>query len=127
MPAAKSATLWVLSNRLDDRTVLWERDAAHPGGEAFVAGATPAYVGRTGAIEGLLRDGLLIEVPEPKDGPKKPLVGEVAAPEAQADVPGQAVRLGRTLDPDLFPTTPESVKKQQDEAGSAIPAPRAGT
>lgn len=106
MPAAKSATLWVLSNRQDDRVVLWERDTAHPGGEAFVAGATPACVGRTAEVERLLRDNLLTEVSEPKDGPRKPIVDEVPLEEAAPDMPGQPTRLGRTPDPEVFGDAP---------------------
>lgn len=126
--AEKSKTLWAMSNRKDDRVVLFERDPAHPGGEAFVGGPAPAYVGRTGTVEGLLRDGLLIEVPEPADGRKKPQVPEEAAPDAlAADAPGQVVRLGRELDPELYPDgTPKDVAVQQERAGEEIPVP-AGT
>lgn len=99
---AKSTTLWVLSNRQDDRVVLWERDPAHPGGEAFVGGPTPAYVGRTAEVERLLKDGMLVEVSEPKDGPRKPIVDAVPLEEPAPDMPGQPTRLGRTPDPAIF-------------------------
>jgi hypothetical protein len=128
MAQEKSATLWVLSNRVDDRVVLWERDPAHPdGGEAFVAGSTPAFVGRTGTVERLLQQGLLLEVPEPKDGPKKPTpIGPSVAGVAAA-MPGQATRLGRTPDPDLFPSDAiAKVEQRQEELPDEVPVP-AGT
>lgn len=127
MPEEKSATLWVMSNRLDDRVVLFERDPAHPSGEAFVAGSTPAFVGRTGDVERLLREGQMIEVPEPADGRKKPIpVGDEALGEANA-LPGRVTPLGRKLDPDLYPKgTTKAVEEQQERAGDELAVP-AGT
>lgn len=128
MAQEQSATLWVLSNRIDDRVVLFERDPAHPdGGEAFVAGGTPALVGRTGEVSRLLQQGLLVEVPEPRDGPKKPVsIGPVDAGVAGA-MPGQVARLGRKLDPDLFPQSAiEKVEARQEQLPTEMPVP-AGT
>jgi hypothetical protein len=101
--AADSPYIWVISNRKDDRTVLFERDPEHPGGEAFVGGATPAKVGRTARIDQLLHSGEIIQIPEPPDGPKKPVDVAALAPQAPPAQPGQAIKLGRTLDPDLVP------------------------
>lgn len=109
--------LWVLSNRVDDRTVLFERDPRHPGGEAFIGGAAPAHVFRTPEIERLLRDGLLVEVPEPQDGPKKPLATPAIGAGPVAAQPGQPVRLGRVPDPDLFDAGQRaSIREAQAEA-----------
>ena len=45
-----------------DEVVLFERDARHPGGEAYVAGATEVEVFPTALVISLLRDERLIEV-----------------------------------------------------------------
>jgi hypothetical protein len=42
--------------------VLWERDPAHPGGEAMIAGESPVRVGMSPAVSKLLRDGEIEEV-----------------------------------------------------------------
>ena len=116
--------MWVLSNRKDNRVVLWDRDREHPGGEAFVAGSTPAHVAKTGEVERLLREGLLIEVPEPKDGPKKPLFVEAVDPSERADGPGQPIRLGRAIDPELFSEAEvRSIEKKQEAAPDEVPVP----
>ncbi len=118
-------TIWVMSNRQDDRAVLWERDAAHPGGEAFIASGVPDHVARTGEVERLLRSGELVEVPEPADGPKKPVQVEAVDLSANQDGPGRPTRLGRKPDPELF--NDGEVKrieaKQEDTPDSlAVPA-----
>lgn len=101
-PVSDGEPIWVLSNRVDDRVVLFERSPEHPGGEAFVGGAAPARVGRTGTVEDLLRRGLLLEVPEPPEGPKKPKPTAAVAEFARAQQPGQPIRLGRVPNPDIW-------------------------
>jgi hypothetical protein len=49
-----------------DEVVLWEQDADHPGGEAFVAGPKPVQVAVTGLVEKRLREGVIAEVPSGK-------------------------------------------------------------
>jgi hypothetical protein len=56
-------------------TILFERDAAHPEGEAFVAGPKPVTVGRTSEVERLLRDGALREC-DPADAKSKKAPGQ---------------------------------------------------
>lgn len=132
--ATDSPYIWVMSNRKDDRVVLFERDDAHPGGEAFVGGSTVAKVGKNGTVQNLLREGLLVEIPEPpatvrdpedasKTIPnrKKPLdLGSFVEP-FPANQPGQPIQLGRTPDPDLVPEGAlKAVQKQQDAAPDQI-------
>jgi hypothetical protein len=95
--------IWVISNRQDDRVVLHERDARHPGGEVFIGGPTPAPAYRTAEITRLLFSGEIIEIPEPPDGPKKPQPVQAVVPQTAPAQPGQPIRLGRKLDPDLVP------------------------
>lgn len=45
-----------------ETVALFERDAAHPGGEAYVAGSDPVEVGITPRVSQLLREGTLEEV-----------------------------------------------------------------
>ena len=101
--AKESPYIWVISNRKDDRVVLFERQPEHPGGEAFVGGPTPAKVGRTAEVERLLHSGEIIQIEEPPDGPKKPKEVESVAPQNPPAQPGQPIRLGRELDPELVP------------------------
>jgi len=123
--ADETKTVWVLSNRKDDRTVLWEQDAAHPGGEAFVGGSAPAHVAKTPAIEGLLRSGLIIEIPEPPDGPKKPIPVTANVGDFVLNQPGQPIQLGRAVDPDLLagPSAEKAVARAQEAAPDAIKVP----
>jgi hypothetical protein len=109
---------WVLSNRQDDRAVLYERDAVHPGGEAFIGGSAPAYVGRSSVVASLLQQGLIIEVPEPADGRKKPLIPDDVPESPAPALPGQVIKLGRTPDPELFPA---AVMKQVEKQQAALP------
>jgi hypothetical protein len=95
--------LWVISNRQDDRVVLFERDPRHPGGEAFVGGSAPDKVYRTAEVERLLHTGELLEIPEPPDGPKKPVDVAPVISQAPAAMPGQPIKLGRRFDPDIVP------------------------
>ena len=121
----KDEHIWVLSNRKDNRVVLWERDAAHPGGEAYIAGSAPAPVGKTGEVARLLREGQLIEVPEPKDGPKKPRILEAVSPEAAAAMPGQTTPLGRKPDPELFSDSEvDRIEKVQEKLPDEVAVPQ---
>ncbi len=44
--------------------VLWEKNNAHPGGEAFIAGDTPVRVALTPTVQKLITDGRIEEVAE---------------------------------------------------------------
>ncbi len=118
-------TIWVISNRRDDRTVLWEQNVAHPGGEAFIGGAGPANVAKTPAIESLLRSGLIIEIPEPPDGPKKPIPVTANTGDFVLNQPGQPIQLGRAVDPDLLAgaSAEKAVAKAQENAPDTIAVP----
>jgi len=110
-----------MSARTDDRVVIFERDPRHPGGEAFIAGATPDYVYRTPQINQLVMNGLIVEVPEPKrtikvlqDGeevevpnPRYPAESGIEPGNLFATQPGRPIPLGRKLDPDLY--DPEAI------------------
>lgn len=122
---AEQDAIWVLSNRVDDRVVLWEVDPAHPGGEAFVGGSGPDKVARTPRVNALLRSGELVEIPEPPDGPKKPVQDYGPTPEsARPDQPGEPTRLGRVPDPAIVPPdAAEQVQAQQERAGDQVPVP----
>lgn len=53
-----------------DRVALWERDPAHPGGEAFVAGPALVQVAPTPAVLAGIRVGRLVEIkPKPAHQP----------------------------------------------------------
>lgn len=127
-------TLWVVSNRKDDRIVLWERNPAHPGGEAFVGGGTPEHVARTAEIDRLLHEGLILEVAEPPGSTdpdaenfnrKKPHDLPSVETGAVAAQPGQAIPLGRELDPDLVSAaTMKKVKAQQARLPQQLGPPR---
>ncbi len=120
-------TIWAMSNRQDDRVVLWEQDEAHPGGEAFIGGSAPDLIAKTPRVEGLLREGLLIEIPEPPDSRKKPIVLETESPSSIApNQPGQRTQLGRVLDPELVPESAQAkVEAAQKQAGDSKPVPSA--
>jgi len=108
--------LWGLSGRTDSRVVLYERDVRHPGGEAFIAGPTPDFVYRTGQVQQLVMQGLILEVPEPmrtvklhQDGQEVEVANRRYPSESQAEAglefaaqPGRPIPLGRVLDPELF-------------------------
>jgi len=65
--ADKIEKMWVESGREDDSVVLFERDDAHPDGEAFVGGrGIPEHVARTAKVEAGLESGELIESHEPE-------------------------------------------------------------
>ncbi len=63
--AEESKTLWVRSNRNDNRVVLYEVDPAHPGGEALVFrdGDRAFEVGETPEVQRLLHEKQLVKVP----------------------------------------------------------------
>jgi hypothetical protein len=112
----QSNVFWGVSGRTDDRVVLFERDPMHPGGEAFIAGPTPDFIYKTGQVNQLLMQGLIVEVPEPKrtvkvmrDGqeteipnPRYPVNTGIETGDSVAAQPGRPIPLGRTLDPELF-------------------------
>lgn len=52
---------------------LWERDAAHPNGEVWIAGPDPVEVGDTVAVQQALTDGKLekVSATEAKQEPKR--------------------------------------------------------
>lgn len=115
--------IWVISNRKDDRTVLWERDVEHPGGEVFIGGAAPAEAARTPEINRLLREGLILEIPEPPKSRKKPLPLDEVPTTFYPSQPGQRIELGRTMDPELVPEgAMKSVEKQQEKAPEFVPS-----
>lgn len=117
-------TMWVLSNRVDDRVVLWERDRAHPGGEAFVASSTPARVAKTPEVERLLRAGMLVEVAEPLDGDKKPLDVEAVNAAGSPDGPGRPTRLGRAVPEGMFSEAAvKKIEQAQEGAPREVPVP----
>ena len=96
-----------------DKTVLWEKNKAHPGGEVFLSTGDVAQVAKTPAVEERLRKGTLVKVsgqaedshgPEDdsEEGEDKPEIGAgvvmladaggpvdnvVAGPEAAANMP----------------------------------------
>lgn len=123
-PAAKDPNvLWVISNRQDDRVVLFERDPRHPGGEAFLGGSAPDKVYRTAEVDRLLHTGEAIEIPEPPDGPKKPVDVAPVISQAPPAMPGQPIRLGRKLDPELVPAGAlAQVRQRQQSAPRDIPS-----
>lgn len=129
-------TKWYLSNRGDDRNVIWERDTRHPGGEVLIGGSSPVRAYLTQGIQSALYNLLLIEVPEPKrtitgpDGeeipnrkyPPEPTVDMAIVTAAQ---PGQPVPLGRKLDPELWDEGQRSaVSKKQAEMPRELPVPQ---
>lgn len=123
-PAAEpSPYIWVMSNRQDDRVVLFERDPAHPGGEAFVGGEGPDQVARTTRVVTLLRDGLLVEVPEPVEGRKRPVAVPARSDAVPANQPGQPIALGRTPDPERFGEGVEAIKAAQNRAPESVAVP----
>lgn len=101
--AEESDYIWVISNRKDDRVVLFERDPRHPGGEAFIGGSAPDRVARTAEIDRLLHTGEIIQIPEPPESKKKPVEFAAVVSGTPAAQPGQAIQLGRKLDPEIVP------------------------
>jgi hypothetical protein len=75
----QSKTQWVVSARTDDKVVLWEVDAAHPGGEAYVAGKVPAEVAPTAAVNAALRQGELRDATPEEISKRKSQLGAPAA------------------------------------------------
>ncbi len=120
----EKSTIWVVSNRKDDRVVLFERDPAHPGGEAFVGGSGPAEVAKTPEVQRLLREGLVVQIPEPPDNRKKPVpIDDVNARPAAAQ-PGEPVKLGREMDPEVvLPAAVKDIEAKQKSLPQSIPVP----
>lgn len=118
---AESEHLLVVSGRDDDTVVLFERDPAHPDGEAFVGARfngkgqlVPVAVGRTATVVAGLHNGSLIEVGA--DG--NPVGEDIEPPE-----PPLAVTLGSGERP-----VGESASGRQDRlsiANTATPGPEA--
>lgn len=81
----------VKSGRLDAKVVLFEKDDAHPGGEAFVAASEgpdgiglvnePVEVGRTALVDAKIHEGQLIVV----EGGGRMAVSEQAKAEQEAN------------------------------------------
>jgi len=128
-------TAWYVSNRVDDRVVLWERDPRHPNGEVFLAGGTPARAFRTTNIQRLEMSGEILEVPEPNKTATDADGNEVANRKMPLDVgvdpgltmaaqPGHEAPLGRKLDKDLWSDKArDTVAKRQAQFPGAVPAP----
>jgi hypothetical protein len=114
--------LWVVSNRKDDRVVLHERDPRHPGGEAFIGGSAPDKVFRTATIERLLHSGEILEIPEPPQSKKKPVEIPVYHPQSAPAQPGQAIQLGRQLDPEVVPEAAQAAIARNRRGPSHIPS-----
>ena len=111
----------MVSNRKDDRVVLHERDPRHPGGEVFIGGPTPDRAFKTAEIVRLIFSGEIVEIPEPPDGPKKPIEVEAVVQYATPAQPGQAIKLGREFDPDLVPKgVLKAVQARQAQVPSSI-------
>jgi len=134
-------TAWFLSNRVDDRTVVFERDPRHPGGELFLGGAGPDRGYRTGTVQRLLQSGEIIEVPEPRKtmmvfDPEAGEEVEVAHRKYPIDPgvepglmfatpPGRAAQLGRKMDKDMWDTAAlQEVSRRQRGMGAELPVPQ---
>lgn len=69
---------------------VWERDEAHPDGEAFVAGPTEVEVGKTYAVTSALQKGEIEVVGAvPKDIKEAVVAGKDAQAEASAEAPAK--------------------------------------
>lgn len=121
----KAEFIWVISNRVDDRTVLHEQDDAHPSGECFIGGSSPDLCFRTTAVDAAIRRGEAVVTPEPKDSRFKPVITLIASSIApNADQPGEPTRLGRTLNPDLYEAGDiKQVQAAQDKQPDEIAVP----
>jgi hypothetical protein len=106
-------TAWYVSNRADDRVVIWERDPRHPNGEILIGGSAPSRAYRTRDVDSAVYSLQLIEVPEPlrtvKDADGNEVANRKYPAEPGADPaivvaaqPGQPIPLGRKLDPELW-------------------------
>lgn len=76
-----SELIAVMAAKVDGRVVLWEVDAAHPGGEAFLSGDGRAtQVALTPRVQARLETGELIRVQtgEPKPADPPPVVLPIA-------------------------------------------------
>ena len=62
----------VKSNLPNDQVVLWERDPAHPDGEAYIAGDTTVVVAETPAVSRLLAEKKIVKSGKQPAKPKAP-------------------------------------------------------
>lgn len=89
--------------KVTDRVILWERDPAHPGGEAYIAGnmAGPIPVALTPAIKALIIKGTLIDqgqaaaAPAPKAAPVEGAAAPAPIEAAENVTEAEAVKRGR--------------------------------
>lgn len=123
--AKDEGVFWVHSNRADDRTVIFERDERHPGGEAYIGGTGSVEVFPTPEIQRLMREGLIIKVPEPpKDSRKHPVSTEPVYDTNYANQPGEPIQLGRDFDPELVPESAMAdINRQQENIPDEVPVP----
>lgn len=83
---AKSKQMWVKAVKGldhngvegDHQVLLFEKDPAHPNGEAFIAGPRPVLVGDTAEVSRLLKDGSIEETEAPKQS-ATPTVAQLQA------------------------------------------------
>lgn len=117
--------IWVRSNRVDDRVAFPEQDPAHPGGFASVGGDAPERIAKTPRAIQALREGLIVQIAEPVDGPRKPLPLDVPGAAGEPpDMPGRAVRLGRPIPEGLLAPADEAKAVQAREAApDEVPVP----
>lgn len=113
LDALAENTVWVVSNRADDRVVLWERDMKHPGGEIVIGGSSPVRAYKTPAVEERIFRGEIAETAEPlqyhEDADGNQIPNRKYPPEPGPDPaivvaaqPGRPTPLGRRLDPELW-------------------------
>jgi hypothetical protein len=77
----------VRAGRADGQVALWDRNPAHPDGEAWVCGGTPVLVARTRAVLAGLADGRLVEVEAAQQPVPEAVVGEAEPPATDASEP----------------------------------------
>lgn len=126
-------TTWIISNRTDDRSVLWERDARHPGGEVHI-GPFPTRAYLTPGVQEKLFRLEAIRVPEPmrtvktrdeETGEEIEVPNRKYPPEPGPDPaivvaaqPGRPIPIGRKLDPELWD---ENARKQHQQTLRGMP------
>lgn len=116
--------IWVSSNRVDNRVVLFEQDPRHPGGQIFIGGDGVGLVFKTPAIAQLLHAGQLVEIPEPPESRRKPIPASLLGIGMPNTQPGQLTRLGRVIHPDLLPEADAAkVKAKQEQLPHEIGLP----
>lgn len=80
VPGSGTKTQWVVSNRKDDRVAIWEKDDAHPGGEAYVAGKVPEEVAMTPEMSLRLRNEEIREATADEIAKRQKQIGPAQAP-----------------------------------------------